>query len=83
MDDFKNILLSAGAVVIGIVVIVFTLIFLFISGCFIVGGLEYKTWNKLHGTNYSWYDWSTGSDFIKSYHYPGREKAQINEIKVN
>ena len=48
-----------------------------------VSGFEYKTWNKLHNTNYTQYDWFSGSDFIKKYHYPNRKDTDKNEINVN
>lgn len=49
----------------------------------IIAGFEYQTWNRLHGTNYTQYEWFTGSDFIQKYHYPDRDKTEKKEINVN
>ncbi len=49
----------------------------------VISGFEYNTWNKMHGTNYTHYDWFTGSDFIQKYHYPDRDKTEKKEINVN
>lgn len=48
-----------------------------------VSGFEYATWNKLHDTNYTQYEWFTGSDFIKKYHYPNRSETVKHELNLN
>ncbi len=83
MDDFKdklgNVLIVCIAILgMGAAFTAFNVIY-----CFTIGAFEYRTWNKLHGTNYSWYDWSTGEDFIKKYHYPDRDKTQKLELNHN
>ena len=60
-----------------------TVMFICLGWSLVISNFEYGTWNKLHGTNYSLYDWWTGSDFIKKYHYPNREKAELKEFNVN
>ena len=48
----------------------------FLIASWIVSGIEYKTWNKLHNTNYSHYEWFSGADFIKDYHNSGHEQIK-------
>lgn len=78
MDDFKDVLKVCGFCFIGAM----TLFSTFLLILWVVAGFEYSTWNRLHGTNYTHYEWFTGSDFIEKYHYPGREEAVKNEIKL-
>lgn len=49
----------------------------------IISGFESKTWNELHGTHYTQSQWFGGSEFIKKYHYPGREYNEKKELNVN
>ena len=79
MDIIKNVI--AGCV--GLIIVSVTFLTICLGWGLVISNFEYKTWNKLHSTNYSLYEWWTGSDFIKKYHYPGRDKADKKEININ
>ena len=70
-DIFKTFLLIVS-VILGFII---AIIIAGIIGGFTIGWFEHKTWNKLHDTNYTWWEWSTGSDFIKNYQDSGKIKT--------
>lgn len=81
-DDFSDVLRVCMVIFGSTITLFLTIAFCAMIGGWLISGLEYQAWNKLHGTNYTQWDWFTSSGFIKNYHYPDREKALRNEIKL-
>ena len=83
MDTLLEVLEATVKVAALICSIILTAFFTFLFVWWIISGFEYKTWNELHGTKYTRMQWFSGADFIKAYHYPGREETKKNEINLN